>query len=154
MTFSSSTVIGFPLQFPIIRLRGFSQMTWSVETHQIFYGTKIFSFISRFFFSVHFISWRVFYLVSIQDFSSTNNYILNGVCIQEKKQLYIMITRPINHITSACNQLYDLEIWPINFILDIRLLGHICIITTSMSWPYPGLFIIVARIFNKPRNLA
>ena len=79
----------------------------------------------------------------------------------------VIVTKPINHMISAPrDQSHGLGIWPTNLILDIRLLRSIHIIITSMSWPHPclssvisillhlNLLIIVACIFNEPRDLA
>ena len=50
----------FLFSFLIIRLEGFSLVTWPFETHQLLYGVKIFSMISRFLFPVFFIGLRGF----------------------------------------------------------------------------------------------
>ena len=61
------SITGFPPQSPVIGLGGFSPTTWSLETHQLPYGARMFSFVPRFSSSVQLIGWQVFYRVSIQD---------------------------------------------------------------------------------------
>ena len=47
--FSSIDLLsGFPPQSPVIGLGGFSPATWSFETHQLPYGARMFSLVSRF----------------------------------------------------------------------------------------------------------
>ena len=51
----------FPPQFPI-RLGGFASATWPFETHQLLYGAKLFSVVSRFSFPVFIIGLGSFSL--------------------------------------------------------------------------------------------
>ena len=37
--------------------------------------------------------------------------------------------------------------WPTNLILDIKSLRHICVITTSISWPHSGLFLSIPHYY-------
>ena len=54
----------FIFSFPH-RLGGFSLATWPYETHQLPYGARIFSVVSRFSSPVSFIGWEVFYPIPI-----------------------------------------------------------------------------------------
>ena len=77
-----------------------------------------------------------------------------------------MVTRPTNHMTSACDYSYDFNTWPTNFILISKVIidSHICdikllsISSFALPFPYhdyiPISFIIAARVFSKSRNLA
>ena len=72
----------FLLSLPIIRLGGFSPATWLFEIHQLPYGARIFSVVSRFFSSI--------FLIRLGGFSPGfpfANSMLNRACIQRKRQL-------------------------------------------------------------------
>ena len=133
----------FPLQFLITGLGGFSPTTWSFEAHQLAYAARMFSFVSRFSSSVQLIEWGIFYRVSIQDSSSTDDYILNGVYIQEGRQLWCH-----GHKTY---QSYNLNMWPFTWsthmILtrDLRtlfwhqvIINSVIRVTIPISWLRPN----------------
>ena len=58
-----SCPVFFP-SFPIIGLEGFSIATWTFETHQLLYGARMFSMVSRFSSPVSFIGLGGFLLSS------------------------------------------------------------------------------------------
>ena len=115
-----STVTGFPPQSPVIGLGGFSSMIWSFETQQLPYGTRIFSFIPRFSFSVQLTGWEVFYQVPIQD-SFSNRWLHTQQSLHLRRKAIVMswsLDLPITwlwHVTTHIIYLHDLNTWPLKW---------------------------------------
>ena len=103
----------------LIGLEGFSPATWSLETHQLPYGAKVFSFSLVFLFSLPHRVRRFF-----TQFPSTDNFHVQRSSRLKRKAIVMLWSwgLPITwsrHVTTHMICSYDPNTWLINFILTL-----------------------------------
>ena len=102
------SVSGFPPQFPITKLGGFSLVTWSIETHQLLYRARMFFFSPVFLFNLSHRIGRFF-----NKFPLLNTRLPCSTELTSKKEgnCNVMVTRLTNYLILICDHSHDLLIW-------------------------------------------
>ena len=112
----------FLFQSLITGLKGFSIAIWFFETHQLFYGARMFSLVFRLSSSVSLIGFGSF-LPSSNSRFFPNRQVPRSAKLTSKKKgnCNIMVTKPTNYMISICNHSYNLLTWSWHKLhLDIK----------------------------------